>query len=300
MRHALEFCVRVEIVPRVQADENLRIVAPLSRGHGSKHHAQHVVVMRIQLPRRRRERDEPARRIGADPAKERLARRHEVVAKIHVPLRRARDSNLCGRIAVQIDSLLLHQVVPDDQPVDTPDGKQLVRKIVPAWIHRHRAHSVPHGGPQQRHLRVDQSWTRCHEQGRPMAIEEPLGRWMGDRPIDELIPAFFPYHRWRDEAGQPPFRADPPDRAPGGCFSAPDAYRFGDARIDVGRLNQRHQPAFEPRGPMGRQILEANTRMLELANERRVLDERRDENDLRRLVCVEQPADQSGPEHVAG
>ena len=51
---------------------------------------------------------------------------------------------------------------------------------------------------------------------------------------------------------------------------------------------------------MRRQILEANPRMLELANERRVLDERRDENDLRRLVCVEQPADQSGPEYVAG
>ena len=132
VRQALKIRVRAEIVPRVQADQNLRVVAPPPGGHGSNHHAQHVVVMRIQLPRRRRQRDEPARGVGADPPEERLARRHDVVAKVHVPLGRARDPNLFGRIAVQIDCLLLHQVVPDDEPVDTPHGKQLVREVVPA------------------------------------------------------------------------------------------------------------------------------------------------------------------------
>jgi len=66
----------------------------------------------------------------------------------------------------------------------------------------------------------------------------------------------------------------PPGWSSAAASRAADAHRFGDARADIARLNERHQPRFEPVRTMRGRFLEADARVLELADERGVPDER--------------------------
>jgi hypothetical protein len=51
---------------------------------------------------------------------------------------------------------------------------------------------------------------------------------------------------------------------------------------------------------MRRQILEPNARTLELADERRILDHRRQHHDFWLFTRAEQPPEQPGAQHVSG
>ena len=51
---------------------------------------------------------------------------------------------------------------------------------------------------------------------------------------------------------------------------------------------------------MRRQVLKSHAMMFELAHERRIVDERRNQDDLIRCVRVEQAVDQARPQDAAG
>ena len=89
VRRPFEFRVGLAFVSRVQPNEQLNLSTPGVVRHRANQHAQHMIVMRIQLARRRRHGDELARRIGADAAEERVAGRKSAFPEIQIPLRHA-------------------------------------------------------------------------------------------------------------------------------------------------------------------------------------------------------------------
>ena len=69
VRRVREFPVGVELVARMQPHQHLRI-RQLAAVHRLHQLAQDVIVMAVERSRRRRQRDQLARRIGADPREE--------------------------------------------------------------------------------------------------------------------------------------------------------------------------------------------------------------------------------------
>ena len=228
----------------------------------------------------RHQRDEPSRRIRADAREERVARDDGTRTEVPIPVRRPADAHLIRRVAVQLHGLLLHDVVPDDEAIGAPDGNQLVGEVVPARVDDDRPDAAADGGSEQRDFGKDQARARPDEQHRLIPIEELLGPWMRNHPVDDVIARRPAENRRRDDAGQQPLGANPADRLLRDRLFAPDLHRLADAGVEIARLNQRHQPAFEARRHVRRQIFERDARALELLHERGVPDERRDDHDL--------------------
>src|SRR5262249_51914048 len=147
----------------MQPDEQLRLseTSAVDRAHQHTNDTRVVVIERLA---RGHQRDEATRRIGADPCEERLARDGRPGTKVAIPVRRAADANLRGLVAMQLDRLLLHDVVPDDDAIGAANGNQLVREVVPARVDDDGANAATDGGPQQRNLGEDQAGTRTDEQ----------------------------------------------------------------------------------------------------------------------------------------
>jgi hypothetical protein len=117
-------------------------------------------------------------------------------------------------------------------------------------------------------------------------------------PIADGVPAFPSHHGRRQRGGQQALAANPSNRLLRGRFRPANLDGLGHARIDVGGLHESEETPFEPSRPMRRQILEPHAGVLELAHERRVLHERRDDDDVRRQSRIEQSIDQPGAQHV--
>ena len=69
----------------MQAHQDLRRTKAAA-ANGRDEHPQHVIVMRIERPRSRRQRDERTTGIRADPLAERVARDGDAVAEVAIPL----------------------------------------------------------------------------------------------------------------------------------------------------------------------------------------------------------------------
>ena len=118
---------------------------------------------------------------------------------------------------------------------------------------------------------------------------------MPHQPIRQLVPALLPKDGRRDRARQQPLRPNPADGFLLQCLCPADPHRFGDARIEVSRLNERQQPRFQTGRPVRREVFERDARVREFADERGIVRHRRHDHDPDGRDGIEQPADQAGP-----
>src|SRR5437899_1027672 len=133
-----------------------------------------------------------------------------------------------------------------------------------------------------------------------MAVEQRLGPRMRDESIDQLVSRRLPDDGRCERRRQQALGSNPPNRFVGDRFLTPNRHRLGDARVDVARLYQRHQPRLAPFGPVRWKIDDANARVLKLADERFVVRERREKDDLAVGLRVEQTLHEARAENVAG
>ncbi len=258
----------------MQPHQYLRRCAPSPLLASAQQRADDAVEVRIQRSRRRRDRDQFARRIGADAFEELVARDGRARREVAIPVRRSTHADLLRRVAVKLHRLLLHDLVPDNQRVGASDGDELVREVVPARIDDDRPHAAADGGAKQRHLREDQAGARSDKHHGMIPIEQLLGPRMRDRPVDDVVTRRLAENRRGKHAGQQALGANPSDRLLRPRLFAANLDRLADAGIEIARLDERHQPALKSGRLMRRQVLERHARPLKLLHERRVLHER--------------------------
>ena len=297
VRRARIAIVISEIVARVRPHEKVAWRDERAGTHGLEQIIDDDVVPRVCVGRDRRQRQYAPRGIEADAPAEIRSARPRLAVEIAVELRRPGNVDFVELVAMKLVRLAPHRGIPDDQPVEAANRKQLVRQIVPAEVHGHRPHAPASGHSKEGNLRENQAWRADRDQCRPVSSEDAVGARIGNETIGQIVPPAAIAAR-RKSATNQRFHPLVSERGPRGTGSPLDPKRLGRPRFEVPRLNESEEPAFHAHRDMGRQRLKGHARAGELGRKRRIVDERRHQNDPCVADVVEHARQHACAQHI--
>ena len=127
-----------------------------------------------------------------------------------------------------------------------------------------------------------------------MSSEDAVGARIGNETIGQIVPPAAIAAR-RKSATNQRFHPLVSER---GTRSPLDPKRLGRPRFEVPRLNDSEEPAFRAHRNMRRQRLEGHARAGELSRKRRIVDERRHQNDPCVADVVEHARQHACAQHI--